>query len=152
TEAFARFIALSPVEVENARLVATVHDCGMRLLDYDRLYMKKDLSQEELGFLREHPAVSAAMVEPLLGAELARAVLCHHERVDGRGYPHELRGDDIPRLSRIVQICDAFVAMTDSGTYRAPQSLKDALSVLSSAAGSQFDEELVTRFIEMMKS
>src|SRR6185436_9968883 len=97
---FARFLALPPAEVENAKIVALVHDAGMRLLDYERLYRKPHITEEELSFLREHPAVGAAMAEPLLGAEVARAVLCHHERADGRGYPNELRGDEIPLLAR----------------------------------------------------
>jgi hypothetical protein len=151
-ESLARYLALSPAEVENARIVGLVHDCGMRLLDYSRLYRKADLTQEELGFLREHPAVSAALVEPLLGAEIARAVLCHHERVDGRGYPNELQGDEIPLLSRIVQICDAWVAMTDPETYQAPQTAATALSVIVQAAGSQFDAGLAGRFNEMIRA
>ena len=123
----------------------------MRLLDYDRLYHKRDLTQEELGFLREHPSVGAAMVEPLLGVEIARAVLCHHERVDGRGYPNELHGEEIPLLSRIVQICDAWVAMTDPATYQTPESRENALSTMVRGAGSQFDAELATRFVDMMR-
>jgi HD-GYP domain-containing protein (c-di-GMP phosphodiesterase class II) len=124
----------------------------MRLLDYDGLYRKRDPAPEELAFLREHPSVGAAMVEPLLGVEIARAVLCHHERVDGRGYPNELKGDEIPLLSRIVQICDAWVAMTDPGTYQPAQSRENALSTMTRGAGSQFDAGLVTRFVDMMRS
>lgn len=151
-EQFARFLALTPAEIENARLTGLVHDAGMRLLDYERLYCKKDLSPEELGFLREHVSVGAAIVEPLLGADVARAVLCHHERVDGRGYPNELHGDEIPLLSRLLQICDAWIAMTDSGSYQAPEPKEQALGSISRAAGSQFDAELANRFVEMMRA
>jgi HD domain len=152
TESFARHLGLSASEVENARLVALVHDAGMRLLDYDRLYRKKDLAQEELGFLREHPVVGAAMVEPLLGGEIARAVLCHHERVDGRGYPNELHGDEIPLLSRIVQICDSYVAMTDPESYQTPEPPENALATIARAAGSQFNAELATKFADFMRA
>lgn len=151
-ESFARFLALTPAEVENARLAGLVHDTGMRLLDYERLYRKKDLSAEELGFLREHTSVGAAIVEPLLGAEIARAVLCHHERVDGRGYPNELHGDEIPILSRVLQLCDAWVAMTDPGTYQPPQQPDAALATITRAAGGQFDAELAGRFVEMLRA
>jgi HD-GYP domain-containing protein (c-di-GMP phosphodiesterase class II) len=151
-ESFGRHLAITPAEAEAARIVALVHDAGMRLLDYDRLYRKRDLTQEELGFLREHPSVGAAMVEPLLGAEIARAVLCHHERVDGRGYPNELHGEEIPLLSRIVQICDAWVAMTDPGSYQPAESHENALSTMARSAGSQFDTGLATRFVDMMRS
>jgi hypothetical protein len=151
-ESFARYLALTPAEAESARIVGLVHDAGMRLLDYDRLYRKRDLTPEELGFLREHPSVGAAMVEPLLGPEIARAVLCHHERFDGRGYPHDLQGEEIPLLSRILQICDAWVAMTDPETYQPPESRERALDTITRAAGSQFDPALATRFVEMMRS
>lgn len=151
-ESFARHLGLPAPEVENARLVALVHDAGMRLLDYERLYRKKDLSQEELGFLREHPVVGAAMVEPLLGADVARAVLCHHERVDGRGYPNELHGNEIPVLSRVVQLCDAWVAMTDADSYQPPVPPETALATIAGAAGGQFDAELATKFAAMMRA
>lgn len=151
-ETFGRHLAITPAEAEAARIVGLVHDAGMRLLDYDRLYRKCDLTQEELGFLREHPSVGAAIVEPLLGAEIARAVLCHHERVDGRGYPNELHGEEIPLLSRIVQICDAWVAMTDPGTYQPAQSRENAMVAIARGAGSQFDAGLATRFVDMMRS
>lgn len=150
-ETFARSIGMMPAEVEQARIVGLVHDCGLRLLDYARLYRKRDLSAEELGFLREHPSVGAALAEPLLGAEIARIILCHHERVDGRGYPNALQGEDIPLLSRLVQICDAWVTMTDPDSYQVPESRDAALSTLSRASGAQFDAELTARFIDMMR-
>ncbi len=151
-EAFARHLALSPAEVEQARIVGLVHDAGMRLLDYERLYRKHDLTQEEMGFLREHPTVGAALVEPLLGADIARAVLCHHERADGRGYPNGLHGEEVPLISRVVQLCDAWLAMTDPDSYQAPQSGETALATIANAAGSQFDASLATRFVEMMRT
>jgi hypothetical protein len=149
-EAFAKFLALSPAEVENARLAALVHDCGMRLLDYERLYRKPDVSSDEMSILREHVAVSAVLVEPVLGGELARIVLCHHERVDGRGYPNELHGDDIPLLSRVLQLCDAYETMVAPDSYAPPQSHESAMTSIARAAGSQFDDELARRFAEMM--
>jgi hypothetical protein len=151
-ESFARHLSLPPADVETARIAGIVHDCGMRLLDYDRLYRKPDLSAEELSFLREHPVVGAAMVEPLLGADIGRIVLCHHERVDGRGYPNELHGDEIPLLARVLQLCDAWVAITDADSYQQPESRENALSTLSRAAGEQFDGALTPRFIEMVRA
>lgn len=151
-ESFARYLVLTSAEVDSARILGLVHDAGLRLLDYDRLYRKRDLTPEELGFLREHPSVGAAMVEPLLGAEIARAVLCHHERVDGRGYPHELSGEEIPLLSRILQICDAWVAMTDPESYQPPEPVEGALATITRAAGGQFDAALAMQFAEMMRS
>ncbi|MEO6260041.1 MAG: HD domain-containing phosphohydrolase [Thermoanaerobaculia bacterium] len=152
TEEFTRFLALPPAEAECARVVAITHDCGMRVLDYDLLYRKRNLSPEELSMLREHPSVGAALVEPLLGPETARAVLSHHERFDGRGYPNELRGEDIPVAARIVQICDAYEAMIAVDNYQPPETHERAMDIIERAAGSQFDPQLVHRFSEMMRN
>jgi HD domain/GAF domain len=150
-ESFARYLSLTQGEVDSARLVALVHDAGMRLLDYDRLYRKRDLSPDEMSILQEHVQVGAAIVEPLLGADVARAVLCHHERWDGHGYPSGLAGEQIPRLSRILQICDAFETMIAADGYQPPQPPDKALQIVTRAAGSQFDPELAQRFAEMMR-
>ena len=151
-DAFTRFLALSPGEIDTTRVVALVHDCGMRLLDYDRLYRKRDLSPDDLNILREHPVVGAAVIDPLLGPEIARAVLCHHERWDGRGYPNELAGQDIPVMSRVVQICDVYEAMTSEDNYQQPQTHETAMNVVTRGAGVQFDPDLARRFEEFMRT
>jgi hypothetical protein len=151
-EAFARFLSLPPADAETARLVALVHDVGMRLLDYERLYRKKDVSGDELSILREHAAVGAAIVEPLLGNEVARAVLAHHERWDGRGYPNELHGDDIPRAARIVQLCDVYETMIAADSYAPAEPLDRAAAKIAQAAGTQFDPDLAHRFVDMLRA
>jgi len=149
-EAFAKFLALSPAEIESVRLAALVHDCGMRLLDYEKLYRKRDLSNDEMHILREHAVISAVVVEPVLGPEIARIVLCHHENVDGSGYPNELRGDEIPLLSRVIRLCDAYESMIAPEGYQATQTHEQALAIIARGAGAQFDAELARRFAEMM--
>jgi len=151
-DAFTRFLGLAPGEVDTARIVALVHDAGMRLLDYDRLYRKRDLSPDDLNTLREHAAVGAAIVDPLLGPEIARAVLCHHERWDGRGYPSAMSGDEIPMTSRIVQICDAYEAMVAGDNYQPPKTHEAAMAEIARSTGTQFDPDLARRFEEFMRS
>jgi hypothetical protein len=151
-DGFAKVLGLGAAEIENVRLTALLHDVGMRLLDYDRLYRAYEVSEDDLALLREHPAVGAALVEPVFGRELARAVLSHHERIDGTGYPHRLRGDDIPILSRIVQICDAYQAMVSTDSYQHPQASEAALSTLMLGAGTQFDRDLAQRFFDWMRA
>jgi HD superfamily phosphohydrolase YqeK len=145
---FAQVLELSASQVEIVRLAALVHDVGLRMLDYDRLYKRMNLTAEELRGMAEHPLVGAALVEPLLGSDVAQAVLRHHERVDGKGYPSRLTGQQIPLAARIIQIADAWVAMTARQTYQAPISTDEAVRRLRQGAGSQFDRDLVAKFLE----
>jgi putative nucleotidyltransferase with HDIG domain len=147
---FARAIGLPATQVETARLAALVHDVGMRLLDYERLYRAAALTTEEMKALAEHPVVGAAIVEPLLGADVAQVVLRHHERVDGKGYPSRLSGQQIPIASRILQIADAWAAMTSTQSYQPPIGREQAAARLRQGAGTQFDAALVEKFLRSL--
>ena len=127
-----------------------MHDVGLRLIDYDRLYRRAHLQPDELRAMAEHPIVGAAIVEPLLGGDIAQAVLRHHERVDGRGYPSRLSGTAIPLASRIIQICDAFVAMSSRRSYQPALSAQDTRRRLQEGAGTQFDEALLQKFLHAL--
>jgi hypothetical protein len=147
---FARALDLPPAQVETIRVAALVHDVGLRLLDYERLYRRPSLTPEEMRGLAEHPVVGAALVEPLLGADVAQAVLRHHERVDGKGYPSRLSGQQIPLAARVLQIADAWVAMTSRETYQTPIKAEQAAKRLRECAGTQFDPALVERFLRSL--
>jgi hypothetical protein len=147
---FARALDLPPAQVETVRISALVHDVGLRLLDYERLYRRPGLSPEEMRGMAEHPVVGAAIVEPLLGQDVAQAVLRHHERFDGKGYPSRLSGQQIPLAARILGIVDAWVAMTSRQTYQTPISSEQAAKRLRECAGSQFDPTLVERFLRSL--
>jgi HD superfamily phosphohydrolase YqeK len=144
---FARALELPGSQVETVRIAALVHDVGLRLLDYERLYRRAALTPEETRGFAEHPVVGAALVEPLLGSDVAQAVLRHHERVDGKGYPSRMSGQQIPLASRIIQIADAWVAMTSRHSYQTPVPREQATARLREAAGTQFDAALVERFL-----
>ena len=147
---FARALDLPAAQVETVRLAAIVHDAGLRLLDYERLYRRPSLTAEEMRGFAEHPVVGAALVEPLLGADVAQAVLRHHERVDGKGYPSRMSGQQIPLPSRILQIADAWVAMTSHQSYQPPLDREQAAARLREGAGTQFDAALVERFLRAL--
>jgi HD-GYP domain-containing protein (c-di-GMP phosphodiesterase class II) len=100
--------------------------------------------------LAEHPVVGAALVEPLLGADVAQAVLRHHERVDGKGYPSRMSGQQIPIASRILQVADAWVAMTARQSYQVPISRDEASKRLREGAGTQFDKAIVDKFLRSL--
>jgi len=144
---FAIALELPPSQVESIRIAALVHDVGLRLIDYDQLYGRPNLTAEELRGMAEHPIVGAALVEPILGPEIAQTVLRHHERVDGKGYPSRLTGNTIPLGARIIQICDAWVAMTSQRSYQPPMSFDEAMKRIRAGAGTQFDAALVEKFV-----
>lgn len=146
----AKLLELPAVQVENVRLAALVHDVGLRLLDYERLYKRLNLTAEETRGLAEHPVVGAALVDPLLGTDVAQAVLRHHERVDGKGYPSRLSGQQIPLSSRIIQIADAWVAMTSRTSYQTAIPREQAAQRLRESAGTQFDAAIVERFLRAL--
>jgi hypothetical protein len=143
---FALYLELPSTQVETVRIAALVHDVGLRMLDYERMYNKANLTAEEMRGLAEHPVVGAALVEPLLGQDVAQSVLRHHERVDGKGYPSRLSGAQIPLPSRIIQIVDAWVAMTTHQSYQAAIPRDKAIASIREGAGTQFDAALVERF------
>jgi hypothetical protein len=147
---FAILCELTAAQVETVRLAALVHDVGLRLLDYERLYRRPNLTTEELRGLAEHPIVGAALVEPLLGIEVAQAVLRHHERFDGKGYPSRLAGTQIPLAARILAICDAWVSMTSPHSYQPPISYDQAATKIRDGAATQFDGELAVKFVKSL--
>ncbi|MGA7616713.1 MAG: HD domain-containing phosphohydrolase [Thermoanaerobaculia bacterium] len=149
SERLAEQMGLPSPMIEAVRIAALVHDAGMRLIDDP--FTKSALTADELRNMKEHPVVGSALVEPVLGGEIAEIVLSHHERADGTGYPNGLRGDRIPIGSRIIQICDAFIAMTSAVSYKPPIRDAEALDRIRAAAGTQFDAQIANRFLAMME-
>jgi hypothetical protein len=146
-------IGVPPMEVEQITVAAILHDVGLRELNYDTLYSKRTLTDEELLLLRTHPRVGAFLVEDIAWPyPIAPLIRHHHERWDGGGYPDGLRGEQIPLGSRIIHLCEAFDAMTGSSSYRAVLSDYQALDIIESKAGTQFDPELAPEFKRMVES
>lgn len=147
---FAMSLQLPEDSIDNIRIAALVHDVGLRLLDFDEMSVRATLSQSQRRTIVEHPLVGAVLVEPVLGPEVAEAVLRHHERWDGSGYPGKLAGNRIPIGARIIQICDAWVSMTSSWYPRPVVPEVEAASRLRQAAGTQFDPSLVGSFLSAL--
>ena len=145
-------LGVPPMEVEQITVAGILHDVGMRELNYDTLYAKRTLTDEELALLRQHPRVGAFLVEDIPWPyPIAPLIKHHHERWDGGGYPDGIRGDEIPLGSRIIHLCEAFDAMTSPTSYRSVLSDYQALDILESKAGTQFDPELTLEFKRMVE-
>ena len=102
--------------------------------------------------MKLHPEKGAKILAPLSGfKEVAKIVLCHHERYDGAGYPAGLRGEQIPFESRIISVVDAFHAIISTRSYKKGYPLEAAYQELERCAGTQFDPRVVQAFIRAHK-
>lgn len=129
--------------IETAALAGWLHDVGMRELDYERLYRHPQPGPTERRLYARHPVIGERILSEAGLPVVAEAVRHHHERWDGGGYPDRLRGDAIPKLARIVHVAEVYDVLTSDGSYRRPVGRTEALGVLRSAAGHQFDPEVV---------
>jgi HD-GYP domain-containing protein (c-di-GMP phosphodiesterase class II) len=146
-EVVAARLGLDEDRVEVVRMGAALHDIGKVAVSQDVLAKAGPLSEDELAEVRGHPGAGAKMVQlvrPLRRA--VPAVLHHHERWDGRGYPGGLAGEQIPVEARILAVADTFDAMTSDRAYRRALSPERAVAELRRCAGTQFDPEVVAVF------
>jgi putative nucleotidyltransferase with HDIG domain len=129
-----------------------LHDIG-KFTWPDRILNADVVQAEDLATVQRHPQEGAILVGTLDGyGEVADAILYHHERIDGRGYPAGLIGNEIPLGSRILAICSNYDAMTASDSYRSPMAPEEAMTELRSAArNGQLDPELVEVFIAVLE-
>jgi len=141
----ARGLKLSESQVEEVEYAALVHDLGKIGPQHQHILQKPgSLSQEEQRTLRAHPAAGAEIVAKVRALRRsAEIVRSHHERPDGLGYPFGLRSEDVPMGARILNVADAFDAMTSDRPYRRALSIEAALQELERGAGSQFDRSVV---------
>jgi putative nucleotidyltransferase with HDIG domain len=124
------------------------HDVG-KVMFADRMFKAAKLTDEEWEIVKRHPERGAELVGHLPNhGDVAEIILAHHERIDGRGYPRGLSGEDIPRLSRMISIADTYDVMTGRDSYRAPVSSDEAIAELRRVSGSQLDADLVELFVE----
>ena len=127
-----------------APYISLVYDFGLTLID-DSILMKKSLSSSEARSLKAHPYNTVFLLDTLeFSDDIKKAILHHHERYDGTGYPDGLKGDDIPLLSRVIAVVDSFFAMTTDRPYRKKVSKEKAMEEIMRGAGSLYDSAVAT--------
>jgi len=147
-QALAREAGLSADAIELLGVAARLHDVGKIGVAADILEKPGELISLEWEEIRKHPRMGVDILTSA-GAprELMPAVLHHHERWDGHGYPDGLRGEQIPLPARVLAVCDAFQAMLSTRPYRSPRTVDEAGGELRREAGRQFDPRLVDLFL-----
>ncbi len=126
---------------------ALLHDIGKIGVPDAILHKDGPLTEEEWAVMRTHPKLGALMVADVRQLEKAREIILnHHERIDGKGYPRGLRGDEIPLAARVFMIADAFDAMISDRPYRSAMSVRAAREEVRRCSGTQFDPECVAAF------
>ena len=125
-------------------LAGLLHDVGKIGVPESILLKKGRLTDEEFDAIRQHPVISSRILRRIRNlVPVMDGVLSHHERIDGRGYPHGLSGELVPLSARIVGLADSWDAMTSDREYRRALSIDHAVQELKDCAGQQFDPDLV---------
>jgi putative nucleotidyltransferase with HDIG domain len=152
SRAIAQRAGYSRREEELVHIAALLHDIGKFILPDRILKANVPLTDEDWMLIKRHPQQGARVVSSLDGyGPVAEIILAHHERIDGKGYPRGLAGDEIPELARIISVADTYDVMTARDSYRTPMSSYDAIVELRRVAGKQLDARFVEVFIELLE-
>jgi len=144
---------LSMVEVLQISMGGMLHDVGKLALS-DKIFSYKSaaLTDDMMMEVHKHPLIGAALLQKIACKQaISDAVLFHHERIDGSGYPFGIKGDEIPLSARIVSIADCFDAITTDRPYQRRKSCKAATTLLMESAGTSLAADLVPIFIEEIR-
>ncbi|MEX2448285.1 MAG: HD-GYP domain-containing protein [Solirubrobacterales bacterium] len=152
SRAIAQRAGFSRREEELVHIAALLHDIGKFILPDRILKANVPLTDEDWMLIRRHPQQGARVVSSLDGyGPVAEIILAHHERIDGKGYPRGLEGDDIPELARIISVADTYDVMTARDSYRTPTSSYEAIQELRRVGGKQLDARFVEIFVELLE-
>lgn len=142
-------LGLEGEDLKRVALAGVLHDVGKIHLDPGILGKPGPLTEEERELMRRHPELGFAMTRNRLDPKVAEAILYHHERYDGNGYPFGLRGPEIPILSRVILVADAFDAMTSVRAYQPALPVEYAVDEIRRNSGTQFDPGVVEVFLDL---
>jgi diguanylate cyclase (GGDEF)-like protein/PAS domain S-box-containing protein/putative nucleotidyltransferase with HDIG domain len=145
-------MGLSEIEIEVIKYAGLLHDVGKIAVSQEILVKKEPLTLEEYELLKKHPVIGVNILKDIrfLEKEIP-IILHHHERFDGKGYPHGLKGREIPVGARILAVSDAFDAMTSGRGYKDKVSLEKTIGELKRGSGTQFAPDVVEVFVKILE-
>lgn len=145
---------LDPSELRSLKRAALLHDIGKIGVPEVIINKPGPLDDNERSIMERHPLIGKEIIGLVTDASLQAAldgILYHHERIDGRGYPHGLNGDSIPLIARIIAIADTYDALTSDRPYRKGMDKPKAMSILNECRGTQLDKTLVHLFLKELE-
>lgn len=145
----AKKMGLDADTVNRIRLAGMLHDVGKIGVPDSILNKPGRLTDEEMYTIKNHPVISAQIIQSTSLKGMVKIVRAHHERWDGKGYPDGLKEEKIPLESRILAVADTYDAMTTDRPYRKALSVEDALAEIDRCAGTQFDPDIAKAFLEL---
>lgn len=138
--------------MDELTLVAKLHDIGKIGISEDILLKQGKLTDDEFEIVKTHAEKGYRIIKASNQLDnVAKGVLAHHERWDGKGYPLELKGEGIPLIARIVSVADSYDAMTNNAIYKKTLSKEEAIEEIKRCAGKQFDPKIVKVFVEYLE-
>jgi HD-GYP domain-containing protein (c-di-GMP phosphodiesterase class II) len=152
-EKIAKEIDLPAAEIENVKHAAVLHDLGKVGINESILSKKGPLNEKEREIIRAHPWIAAEILREIHALRGAiPAILYHHERYDGKGYPLGLKGEEIPLSARIVAISDVYQALISDRPYRRAYSKTKAIEIIKKEIGTHFDPKVAKIFLKVISS
>ncbi|RJQ32688.1 MAG: HD-GYP domain-containing protein [Actinobacteria bacterium] len=153
SELLAKKIGLKDDELEALKRIALLHDIG-KIGIPKRILTKADkLDDHEYDLIKEHPKIGAQILKDVeFLQDVISSVYYHHERIDGKGYASGLAGNAIPLFARIIAIADSYDAMSSDRAYRDALSPEEIIAEFKAGSGTQFDQELVEYFFEVIEA
>lgn len=147
----AKKLKLNKDQLENLTMASLLHDVGKIHVPAEILNKPDRLTDDEFSIIKKHPQDGANMIKETYYKELVPIIEQHHERLDGSGYPHGLKAEDILLEARIIAVSDTFDAMTEDRAYRKAFSKEHAMEELKRLSGKHYDQEIVQAFEEILK-
>jgi putative nucleotidyltransferase with HDIG domain len=153
SQEIAKELGVTADKIKMIKFGALLHDIGKIGISEDIIRKPGKLTEEEYHTIMEHPVIGGKILEGIGFLRDARQiVMYHHERLNGSGYPHGLKGKDIPLGVRILQVADVYDALSSKRPYREALSSKESIDIITKDVGTHFDSKVVAAFVEYLKS
>jgi len=153
TLSFGSFLGIEGKDLEALGMAAVLHDLGKSKVDYEIINKNGKLSDDEFDAMKKHPFFGheIALTLGITDARILSGIRHHHEKVEGGGYPDNLKGDQISQFARIIGICDVFDALSTKRSYKDPMSSFESLQLMKQQMAGHLDMKMVDKFINMLR-